>query len=350
MSLVAIQSSHSWCCPTVENPISCPRFRKTSLPNYWSTPRSNHSQISEPIERILSTPPRPPKRVRTGLNPNQLTSSSKTLEDDQLFAPGYPVPVIKIIPEDSVGTLIGRNSVDTCTIAPINASSIALKPGISPLSRFAAWILPRDPEDQELVVSPLETPSGFLEHIAKDTGDIENDPLGDIEMRTGGEYGEEFRESISPETSSYTLTRFLEDGTGSKRSIERELRQITSDLSDVLQGMKISDVDVPETHMRDLEASFGSENLEGLEGNTAECETDPQDNFEDENDIFSLEDGDEVVVAGPLEISPELESWISKSSLIVGRSLKPFVGGAVDSTGFPFHIPHGRKRKASTCQ
>lgn len=249
-------------------------------------------------------------------------------------------------------TLHSRNSGNIIT--SMRTNDIASRPETSPLPWFGIWISPREPEDQELVVSPLKPPSEFLEHITKEFCDIGNDPLEDAEMATGEEDDEEVGGTISTEMSSYTLERYLADGEGSIRSqepsisrpdylrstypidIKRELQKITSDISDVFRGMNISDDSIPEIHLQDLEASFGSEILEGLEGNTAECETGPQDMSEDGNDIFNLEDGDESVVVGPRDISPELESWISKSSLIVGNSLKPLVGG--------------RKRKASTCQ
>ncbi|KAF3125189.1 hypothetical protein TWF703_011047 [Orbilia oligospora] len=349
---IAIPSA-TWCpWSAVGRPYSYPVSCGQSFPLAIAKP--DQSQTFEPFDQILPTLQRPLKRIRTGERLNPLLSSSEGLEDDRLFAPGRN--------SDSIG-------------ASMHANDTASRPGASPLSWIGLWITPREPEDPELVVSPLEAPPGFLEGVLKETCDIEKDPLGDTEMETGEEHNEDVRGSMPTETSSYTLERYLADGKGSIRSqepsisrpdylrstdlvdIKRELQKITSDISDVFQGMNISDDNIPEINLQDLEASFGSENLEGLEGNTAECETDAQDMSEDGNDIFSLEDGDESVVVGPQDISPELESWISKSSLIVGSSLKPLVGGAVDSTGLTFQeedvhfpIPHGRKRKASTCQ
>ncbi|KAF3083721.1 hypothetical protein TWF569_007408 [Orbilia oligospora] len=369
---IAIPSA-TWCpWSAVGRPYSYPVSCGQSFPLAIAKP--DQSQTFEPFDQILPTLQRPLKRIRTGERLNPLLSSSEGLEDDRLFAPGYEqIPLIKITSEESMKTLHSRNS-DSIG-ASMHANDTASRPGASPLSWIGLWITPREPEDPELVVSPLEAPPGFLEGVLKETCDIEKDPLGDTEMETGEEHNEDVRGSMPTETSSYTLERYLADGKGSIRSqepsisrpdylrstdlvdIKRELQKITSDISDVFQGMNISDDNIPEINLQDLEASFGSENLEGLEGNTAECETDAQDMSEDGNDIFSLEDGDESVVVGPQDISPELESWISKSSLIVGSSLKPLVGGAVDSTGLTFQeedvhfpIPHGRKRKASTCQ
>ncbi|KAK6520241.1 hypothetical protein TWF506_000519 [Arthrobotrys conoides] len=370
---IAIPSA-TWCpWSAVGRPYSYPVSCGQQFP--WPVARSDQNQTFESFDQILPTLSRPLKKIRTDGKLSPLLASSETLEDNQLFAPGYEqVPLIKITSEESTKTLHSRNS--DIMRASMHGNDTASRPGVSPLSWIGLWTPPREPDDQELVVSPLEPPSGFLESISKESCDIEIDPSGDIEIEAGEGHNEDVRGSIPTEISSYTLERYLADGEGSIRSQEpsisrpdylcstdpvdiklRELQKLTSDISDVFQGMNISDDNISEIHLQDLEASFGSEILEGLEGNTAECETDAQDMSESENDIFSLEDGDESVVVGPRDISPELESWISKSSLIVGSSLKPLVGGAVNSTGLMFqeedvhfHIPQRRKRKASTCQ
>ncbi|KAK6522634.1 hypothetical protein TWF281_002071 [Arthrobotrys megalospora] len=348
-------------------------FCRQSFP--WpaaTSTRQKHDQSFEIDDQIPSNQLRPLKRIRTDRTLKPLLSSSEALEDDQLFAlpPGFQVPQIKITTEESIETQHSLNCGNRTTLMHLN--DVALRSETSPHSWFDRWISPREPEDQELVVSPLETPSGFLDHFSKGSFDIAMDPLGDTEMATGEGQNDELEATIPTETSSYTLVRYLADSEGSMSSqeqsisrpdflrstapidIRRELQKLESDISDAFQGMNISDDGIPEIHLQDLEASFGSENLEGLEGDDAESETGPQELPEDENDIFSL-DGDEAVVVGPRGISPELESWISKSSLIVGSILKPLVGGVVDGTrsleeDVHFHIPHGRKRKASTCQ
>ena len=69
--------------------------------------------------------------------------------------------------------------------------------------------------------------------------------------------------------------------------ITKELQKLESDISDAFQGMNISDDGIPEIHLQDLEASFYSEILEGLEGADAEGETGPQELSEDESDARS---------------------------------------------------------------
>ncbi|KAK6344920.1 hypothetical protein TWF718_006871 [Orbilia javanica] len=352
-----------WSTISINKPYSYPVSCRQTVS--WSATSSNQSQTFELHDRRSPIHTRPSKRPRTDLNLTPFRPSSDTLEDDQLFAREYWTPLIKITAEESIEAMHNRISGNIRTSMHTN--------GVP--SRLGIWTSPRAPEDQELAVSPLESPPGFLDHISKESCDIGNDPLGDTEMATGEGHDEEVGGTISTETSSYTLERYLADGEGSIRSqepsisrpdylrstdpidIKRELQKLASDISDVFQGMNISDDSIQETHLQDLEASFGSEILEGLEGNTAGHETNPQDMSEYENDIFSLEDGDESVVVGSPDISPELESWILKSSLIVGSSLKPLVGGATEGTELTFQeedvqlpIPHGRKRKASTCQ
>ncbi|KAK6340358.1 hypothetical protein TWF730_002119 [Orbilia blumenaviensis] len=358
----------TWSCPswpmTRDQSSYCPLRKQFSC----SAARQNQDQIYENHSQVSSNQCRPVKRVRTGLNPRSPGSPPEVLEPHELFAlpTGFPVPRIKVTTEEPTETLHSRNGGDVT--ASMRLDDTTSKAETSPYSYYDRWISFRRPEDHEFAVSPLEAPSGFLENFSKESNSIAKDSLEDTEMTTG----EEPYKEPEAESGSYTLSRFLTYSEGPIRSqetsisrpdfprstgpddIKKELQKLESDISDALQNMDISNDGIPESHLQSLEARFGSENLEGLEGNTAEDETDPQELLEEEEyDILDLEDGNEAIAASARAISPELESWISKSSL-VGSILKPLVGSAFSSIGFPEEhvhspVPQGQKRKASTC-
>ncbi|KAK6539454.1 hypothetical protein TWF694_009678 [Orbilia ellipsospora] len=307
--------------------------------------------------QIPPVEPRPLKKIRT--DPFYATSD---LQVDDLYnlPTNFQIPQIQVKDEeyfansaDDEGHIRGPSAVQADT------------PEDPPLAHFESYIPFNKEEEVEsflppLPVSPLRIPSEITERLLQDACDISLDPLYDIEMLT---LEDELDDVVPKDTTSYPLVRYLEDRGTSRLSqtpsinrpdiirstapidIQTELQRLESDISDALEGMNIATADTTEAHAR--VSPEGSKDL-------AEDETVRFCEAEEDDDIFTL-DGVEAVVFGPRNISSELESWISESSLIVGRSLKPLTGcvALASSNGFQekqVHVPQGRKRKASTCQ
>ncbi|EPS41699.1 hypothetical protein H072_4416 [Dactylellina haptotyla CBS 200.50] len=317
--------------------------------------------------------PRPPKRVRTNLNVRQPLSPIRSLQEGDLRSLSDEFQ--NRLDHLSAQPLVANIKASNGEYGGVSHSAIYVDINVDQTrSSLPLWhdrcISLEVIEDFEcppppLPVSPLQKPDDLMGNISPTVEDMVLDPLGDIEMSTKEETIENGRIAVdatgqAADTTSYPLVRYLEDGEVSTPSpkpsitrpdiirstapidIKKELQRFESDISHALEGMKLAADDGVESHLQGLEARFSLDDSKGLAGN----ETDP-------DDIFTL-DGDEAVVFGPRDISSELETWISESSLIVGRSLKPLAGSVVGSTSFPeeqVHIvPHGRKRKASTCQ
>ncbi|KAJ6264467.1 hypothetical protein Dda_0613 [Drechslerella dactyloides] len=234
-----------------------------------------------------------------------------------------------------------------------------------------------DPSVPPLPVSPLQPPSELSDALSPVAVEIALDPTGDDVILAGGENGEQKQSAIAEDTgiasadgrSSYLLGRYLADSEDAPPSedlnsnpaipfpefirstapidIKTELQRFESDISEVLERMGLGDDDSDsELRLENLETSLCiSEDDDGL----AERETESaalSHGMSDDDDMFTLE-CDEVNAAvsagaGAREISPELDAWMSKSSL-VGSNVKLLaVVGGVD------RLPlHGRKRKAS---
>ncbi|KAF3934136.1 hypothetical protein ABW20_dc0100727 [Dactylellina cionopaga] len=332
-----------------------------------STLKATCSQILElPTAQRPQAEFRPLKRVRTDLMSNLPRFSTNDLQEADLFnlPTGFQLPQIRISTqppaENRLNAKDGNGGESGCL--KDNAMNTFLAE-TTPLSWLDRCMFRKHGEEPELSstplpVSPLETPSDFLGCFSQATDDVDLDPLGDIDMLVDDDMGIDTTDQQIVETPYHPMVRYLadiEDPTPSQQpsitrpdfirstapvDIKSELQRFESDISDFFEGMNLSTNGSSEFPLQSLEASLDLEDSKnGAEGETRQPS-------EENDDIFTL-DGDESVVIGPKDISPELESWISKSSLIVGRSLKPLTGGIEGS-----HIPHGRKRKASTstCQ
>ncbi|KAF3907512.1 hypothetical protein AA313_de0201301 [Arthrobotrys entomopaga] len=330
-----------------------------------SWPHSSCTRLSHRVvltgNQIPPVEPRPLKRIRTA----PLSATSDLQVDDLFNLPtNFQIPQIKVkddeyfansaVDEDCLG------SAPTLRTDPLEASPLAYFDSYIPFNKceeVGSFLPP-------LPVSPLRTPSDIAERLSQAACDVSLDPLDDIEMLTLEDELETL-DAGAKDTASYPLERYLEDRESSSLSqtpsitrpdiirstapidIQTELQRLESDISDALEGMKIAPADDIKAHAG-VVGSDGSQDLAGDE-TVRFCE-------EEDDDIFTL-DGEEAVVFGPRDISSELETWISESSLIVGRSLKPLTGcvagGSSNNNGFPekqVNIPQGRKRKASTCQ
>ncbi|KAF3939117.1 hypothetical protein ABW19_dt0200287 [Dactylella cylindrospora] len=336
-----------------------------------------HSQPELHTPNLVPSEPVPFKRPRTGLERTAPHSAGEAQVEAQFdLPPGFVLPEIRVTPQPSASDRVSGSDCDAsrpkCFIdVDLNTNQSWLDS--TPYHRG-------DADAAGLAISPLEAPLEFLDDFGPQQGDPLEDPLGDIEMVNADDeeaVNIDATEASGPETC-YTLERFLADKTGSTPSqspspphscpnlipseqaapidikIKTELQRFELDISSALEDMNLASDDEEEEWVVDDEEEAEevhtiSSNLETKRdsdnGSNAGCGTENQDFGEDESDYIFTLDEDETVVVHPRGISPQLEAWISESSVIVGRSMKPFVG-SVDTAGFP----KGRKRKASTCQ